>query len=151
LKLLILLQYLPKTCIKQIFFRFCAKVFDVISLQLKTLFPFMPSLAWYRLFKTLEEAEAQIPLKGLRAVQAGTLRLCLARTAQGFFVLQDACPHRMASLSEGFLNDFEEVVCPLHHYRFHVASGRVAGGTCADAQSYTIRIDHRGFCVGIPE
>lgn len=112
----------------------------------------MPSLAWYRLFKSLEEAEALMPLKSLRAVQAGALRLCLARTVQGFFVLQDACPHRMASLSAGFLNDFEEVVCPLHHYRFHLASGRVAGGVaCADAPTYPIRVDHRGFCVGIPE
>ena len=112
----------------------------------------MHSIAWYRLFKTSEEAEAQTPIGSLRAIKAGTLRLCLVRTAKDFFVLQDACPHRMASLSEGHLNDFEEVVCPLHHYRFQVASGRVAGDVaCADAQTYPIRIDHRGFCVGIPE
>ncbi len=112
----------------------------------------MYKLAWYRLFKTLEDAEAQIPLKSLRAIQAGGLRLCLVRIAEGFFVLQDACPHRKASLSEGWLNDFAEVVCPLHHYRFQVSSGRVADASaCPDAQSYPIRIDHRGFCVGIPE
>ncbi len=66
----------------------------------------MYKLAWYRLFKTLEDAEAQIPLKSLRAIQAGGLRLCLARIAEGFFALQDACPHRKASCSEGLAQRF---------------------------------------------
>jgi nitrite reductase/ring-hydroxylating ferredoxin subunit len=44
-------------------------------------------------------------------------------------VTQDDCTHGPGSLSEGYVLD-DEVECPFHQGRFHIASGRA---TCAPA------------------
>ena len=44
-------------------------------------------------------------------------------------VTQDECTHGPGSLSEGYVLD-DEVECPFHQGRFHIASGRA---TCAPA------------------
>lgn len=39
-----------------------------------------------------------------------------------FYAISDICPHRGASLSEGFLEQ-DKVFCPLHCFDFHLKTG----------------------------
>jgi 3-phenylpropionate/trans-cinnamate dioxygenase ferredoxin component len=51
-------------------------------------------------------------------------KLCVIKTAGGFYVLDDGCSHETASLSEGeFYDDDLEIECPLHASTFAVDSG----------------------------
>ncbi|MGD1840890.1 MAG: Rieske (2Fe-2S) protein [Thermonemataceae bacterium] len=107
---------------------------------------------WYRVFASLVVAEQQMSVKSMRAVQVGARRVCLIRTAAGFFALQDFCPHNKAYLSKGAINDFGEVICPWHGYRFRIQDGQKAAAyACPDAQTFPIRIDEKGFCIGVPK
>jgi nitrite reductase/ring-hydroxylating ferredoxin subunit len=54
--------------------------------------------------------------------EIGGRRLVVGRTAQGFFALDDTCPHASGSLSEGML-EAGAVVCPIHGYAYDVVTG----------------------------
>jgi nitrite reductase/ring-hydroxylating ferredoxin subunit len=62
-------------------------------------------------------------------------------------VTQDECTHGPGSLSEGYLLD-DEVECPFHQGRFHIASGRA---TCAPATEpikvWTVEIVDDQVCI----
>ena len=55
-------------------------------------------------------------------LRIGGRRLVVGRTAQGFFALDDTCPHAGGSLSEGML-EAGAVICPIHGYAYDVVSG----------------------------
>jgi len=48
--------------------------------------------------------------------------LAIGRTADGYFAMDDLCPHAGGSLGEGMLDD-ECVLCPIHGYAYHVRTG----------------------------
>ncbi|RAX48752.1 2Fe-2S ferredoxin [Arthrobacter sp. AQ5-05] len=51
--------------------------------------------------------------------------IALFRTDSGrYYALDDECPHEVASLSEGWLED-GEIECPLHSSRFRLCDGKV--------------------------
>ncbi|MDQ0094354.1 non-heme iron oxygenase ferredoxin subunit [Paeniglutamicibacter psychrophenolicus] len=51
--------------------------------------------------------------------------IALFRADSGaYYALDDECPHEVASLSEGWIED-DEVECPLHSSRFCLRDGKV--------------------------
>jgi nitrite reductase/ring-hydroxylating ferredoxin subunit len=58
-----------------------------------------------------------------RSLEVSGLRLAVIRTASGVIVLSDRCPHAGGSLGQGWVEE-NEVVCPLHWWRFRLNDGR---------------------------
>lgn len=58
----------------------------------------------------------------VRCVTANGLKICLARTEEGFFAIDDTCSHEASSLSEGWL-DGDTVECPFHNSLFNIRTG----------------------------
>jgi nitrite reductase (NADH) small subunit len=56
-----------------------------------------------------------------------------ARTGQ-VFATQAVCPHRGGPLADGLVGD-RALVCPLHEWRFDLATGKTQNGAC-DIQVY---------------
>ncbi|UYQ76979.1 non-heme iron oxygenase ferredoxin subunit [Glutamicibacter sp. JL.03c] len=57
-----------------------------------------------------------------------------------FYALQDECPHEVASLSEGWIEDCS-VECPLHSSTFDLKTGRVQClPATVDARSYPVNV-----------
>jgi nitrite reductase/ring-hydroxylating ferredoxin subunit len=59
------------------------------------------------------------------SLDAAGLRLAVFRTKAGVVALSGRCPHSGGSLGHGWL-DGDEVICPLHQWRFKLADGRCA-------------------------
>jgi nitrite reductase/ring-hydroxylating ferredoxin subunit len=57
------------------------------------------------------------------------------------YAIQNLCPHEGAALSGGVV-DSEEVICPLHAYRFHLRTG--ACSTDPNLKARTFRLLPRG-------
>lgn len=97
------------------------------------------------------EASARelFPERKIREVQLGDKKICVVRIGSEFFAFEALCPHRMASLSEGTVTGFEEVVCPLHHYRFDVKTGAIQSGDCRDLRCYFTEITSSGLVINI--
>jgi nitrite reductase/ring-hydroxylating ferredoxin subunit len=106
-------------------------------------------MIYYKLFNSLTEAEKIIPIGKSRQVNAGGILVCLSRTKSGFFAIADECPHLGASLSKGTLNEFDEVICPWHSYRYNLQNGLECKHRSDDLIVFEVKIDEEGFAIGI--
>lgn len=61
------------------------------------------------------------------------------RTPDGFFALDDLCPHMGASLAGGFVED-GCVTCPWHYWRFRLADGAWADSPKVRTGAYPVHV-----------
>lgn len=99
----------------------------------------------YTLGESSEQVMSLFPERAIRQVVLGDQKICVARVGERFFAFERLCPHRLASLSEGWITTFGEVVCPLHEYRFELSSGRVASGACRDLTIFKTVLEESGL------
>jgi nitrite reductase (NADH) small subunit len=67
-------------------------------------------------------------------------RIAVFRTrAGGVFAVQAECPHRGGPLADGLV-DGTSVICPLHSWRFNLATGEALFGGCC-VKTYPVRVD----------
>lgn len=83
----------------------------------------------------------------IRKVQLGEKKVCVVRVGEAFFAFEALCPHRLASLSEGTVTPFEEVICPLHQYRFDLHTGKTKAGDCKDLECYKTELTESGLLI----
>jgi 3-phenylpropionate/trans-cinnamate dioxygenase ferredoxin subunit len=78
----------------------------------------------------------------LKRVEIGDVALCLAHVKDGgFCAVADLCTHEEIELSDGYL-DGDEIECPMHGSRFHVATGAVRGLPAnRPVRAYAVEVD----------
>ena len=75
--------------------------------------------------------------------------LAVGRTPDGYFAIDDDCPHANGSLSEGMIEN-ECVICPIHGFAYHVRSGE--GMDDGEAvRVYETRLDGDVLQIRIPD
>ena len=80
----------------------------------------------------------QIPPGEGRLVTVGRLVVAVFRTRrEELFATEAWCPHQGGSLADGMVAD-GRVVCPLHAYRFYLATGRPDGHSCGVLTTYEV-------------
>lgn len=94
-------------------------------------------------FDTMVAAKKSIPEGEIRLLRIGSQKLCLVNSRGTFFATDYACPHLGHALSQGTLNPFQEIVCPLHTYRFHLKTGEEAERRCGDLKTYQVLQEER--------
>lgn len=62
-----------------------------------------------------------------RPVRVDGLPIAVFRDGDRWYALQGTCPHAGGSMGDGWVDD-GEAVCPLHRWRFKLASGRCTSG-----------------------
>ena len=112
---------------------------------------FKKQIHWHKLFENEAAANNFVKKGGLNSMNIGNKKICIANTSEGFFAIQDKCPHNGASLSRGHCTSENSVVCPVHRYHFDLKTGRAksGGGDCAD--TYPIDIREDGMYIGLTE
>jgi nitrite reductase (NADH) small subunit len=94
-----------------------------------------------------------IPPGEARNFAVGNEPVAVFRSRSGeLFATQAACPHRNGPLADGLIGD-TTVICPLHGWKFDLASGKLQGGDCK-LKIYPVRLTHDGLIaltVGIAE
>jgi len=63
-----------------------------------------------------------VPVGQSRCFKFGGLEIGLFRHANGFFAIDNICPHRGAPLHEGLVAD-GQVTCPWHQWQFQLRDG----------------------------
>jgi len=92
-----------------------------------------------KLFDSEEEAKKAVLLgKSALLIAPNEDRICLSHTKEGFFAIQNKCSHAGADLYKGFINEQNEIVCPLHHYCFNLKTGSVARGNASSLKTYKL-------------
>ena len=92
-----------------------------------------------KLFSSEEEAATAVSLgKSTLLIAPNGEKICLSHTKNGFFAVQNTCSHAGADLYKGFINEQNEIVCPLHSYCFNLKTGYVTRGTAIPLKVYKL-------------
>ncbi len=112
---------------------------------------FKKKITWIKLFDSYTAATNQIAIGCVSSIKVGKKKICVAHTIEGFFAVNDKCPHNGASLGNGFCTEQGTVVCPMHRYHFDLKTGRAKSGLGDYVQPYPIQIRDDGIFVGFQE
>ena len=75
-----------------------------------------------------------LPIGAIKRVRAGGVSICLVNHKGEFIGFIDQCPHMKHPLSQGLINNYDEIICPLHSYRFHLKYGTEANHQCGSLE-----------------
>lgn len=109
----------------------------------------MPSFKWYKIYDAEEEAGGVHPLLTVRTIDVNGKLVCLARVADGYYAVDDRCPHSAGGrLGRGKCDEEGRVICPIHRYKYDVKSGKGVQGDFVE----TYPVEHRkdGVYIGMP-
>lgn len=112
---------------------------------------FKKKIVWFKLFDSLQSAEEQLAVGHVRTFQIGKKKVCVAHSVDGFFAVNDRCPHNGASLGNGYCTEQNSVVCPVHRYHFDLKTGRAKSGLGDFVQTYPIELREDGVYIGFEE
>jgi nitrite reductase/ring-hydroxylating ferredoxin subunit len=84
-------------------------------------------------------AVSDVPLGKSRAFSVGLDKIALFHQPDGFFALEDTCPHRGASLAEGWVCA-GRVACPLHQWEFDLIDGSSPAFPGVRVKSYPVEV-----------
>lgn len=106
-------------------------------------------MEWVKIFSSEEEAKRRIPLNSVVPVLIGNHEVCLGHLHDGFYAIDDLCPHQAASLGKGRCLPNGMVECPWHHYLFDLRTGSNKGETAMDVERYEVKVNEEGLFIGI--
>ena len=90
---------------------------------------------------------AQVPLGEGRRFEVGGMGVAVFRGRTGqVYATQAECPHRAGPLADGLLGG-EALICPLHNFRFNVATGEPLGNDCPALRTYPVALNEAGEIV----
>jgi len=109
----------------------------------------LEEMQWVKLFNSKQEAEERLEENKPFTVAIDALRICLLRNNSGIFAFKAYCPHAGASLSDAFCNANNEIVCPLHGYRFELRNGQEVTGHSDELYIYPLQLLPDGVFLGL--
>lgn len=104
---------------------------------------------WYKIADGL--SDIAFGPNNLTEVSAGNQIICISKTSKGLQACIGKCPHAGGILSEGFIDKEENLVCPLHHYKFNLINGRNISGEGYYLKTYPLETRDDGIFIGIEE
>jgi nitrite reductase (NADH) small subunit len=81
-----------------------------------------------------------IPDQSLQGRLIQGVRLCVGRSGDSRFAIDDTCPHAGGSLSEGLV-DGDLVICPLHAWGFETETGACLDDPHCSVNAYPVRVE----------
>jgi 3-phenylpropionate/trans-cinnamate dioxygenase ferredoxin subunit len=109
---------------------------------------FERKIKWYKVFESEEAACREISLNAVQTMIIAGKKICIAHSQQGFFAVNDKCPHNGASLGNGYCTKDNSIVCPLHRYHFDLKTGRAKSGLGDVVETYPLEIRPDGVYIG---
>ena len=90
---------------------------------------------------------SQIPLGEGRRFDIGGVAIAVFRSRQGqLYATQAECPHRAGPLADGLIGG-DALICPLHNFRFNLATGEPLGNDCPSLLTYPVSLSEAGEIV----
>lgn len=111
----------------------------------------MEKYKWIKISVPVDDLDFFVPKNKVRTINAMGKEFCIGHLEDGLFALQNSCPHASGPLGEGEIDAKGNVVCPYHHYKFNLKTGRSAGEEGFYANTFPIEIRNDGIYLGVPE
>jgi len=98
----------------------------------------------FKLFNSKEEALSTLPNNKPKLVLADNKEVCLVRKNDELYAFDNLCPHMGEQLHKGITNHLDQIICPLHAYKFDMRYGSEVQQKCKDLNLYEIRSTSEG-------
>jgi nitrite reductase/ring-hydroxylating ferredoxin subunit len=103
---------------------------------------------WIKIYDFKQHGPEPQEKGAARVINIHGKRICLVRTEEGYFGLENRCPHAGAWLGEGWCEQ-DHVVCPVHRFRYHVKTGNGAPGQGDRVDTFPVKEDKDGIYIAI--
>ncbi len=101
-------------------------------------------MKWIKIFQNIEEAYSALGQKEIRKVQLKNFTFLISLVDDQFIAFESLCPHQKEPLNKAKINAFNEIICPLHEYRFHLTTGNNTHGNCDGLRIYKTKVEEDG-------
>ena len=91
-----------------------------------------------KIFDTKTKAKEILPNKEPKLLLVDDKEVCLVRQGDHISAFENACPHMGEHLHRGNSNHYNEIICPLHAYRFNMTTGRETNQRCKDLKIFEV-------------
>ena len=91
-----------------------------------------------KIFDKKTKAKEILPNNEPKLLLVGDKEVCLVRKGDELYAFDNACPHMGEQLHRGNTNHLNEIVCPLHTYRFNMKTGAEATQRCKELRTFEI-------------
>jgi len=105
---------------------------------------------WHKVIAAEEQQANLLPVNGLLQVKINGKKICLARNQDGYFAVQNNCPHASGDLSLGWCEG-SRIICPLHRYAYDLKTGRGIGDQGDAVRTYPVEQREDGLYLGLKD
>jgi nitrite reductase/ring-hydroxylating ferredoxin subunit len=105
------------------------------------------SLQFIKVYDFAKHGAEPQQINSTRTIEIDGKKYCMARTATGYYAVDDRCPHAGAHLGRGGWCEDDMVVCPVHRFKFDLKTGKGLQGDYVEAYAVEVRKD--GVYIGI--
>jgi nitrite reductase/ring-hydroxylating ferredoxin subunit len=106
------------------------------------------SFRFYKIYDFTQDGLEPQAIYSARTIEIETKRICLTRLPDGYYAIDDACPHAGARLGLGKCTEDEMIICPIHRYQYHVKTGKGLPRQGDFVNTYPVEIRKDGIYVG---
>jgi 3-phenylpropionate/trans-cinnamate dioxygenase ferredoxin subunit len=105
---------------------------------------------WHKIAE--KESELNFAANNLLQMNVAGKTICIAKTGNGsLHACANKCPHAGGIISNGFIDALDNVICPLHRYKYSLRNGRNVSGQGYYLKIYPLTLLDDGIYVGIEE
>jgi nitrite reductase/ring-hydroxylating ferredoxin subunit len=106
----------------------------------------MADIVWEK----VAEAVAEIAFNecGIATIELQNKKIGLAVVNDAYYAFQYQCPHANGKMVQGYITSKEEIVCPLHQYKFSLATGKNTSGEGYYLKTYPVLVNEEGVFIG---
>lgn len=104
---------------------------------------------WYKIADAI--TELQFGENNLLEIEVAGKKICIAKTLNGLAACTAKCPHAGGNMTDGFLDNSGNIVCPVHRYAFSFKNGRDVTGEGYYLKIYPLQFNDTGIFLGIEE
>jgi 3-phenylpropionate/trans-cinnamate dioxygenase ferredoxin subunit len=97
--------------------------------------------SWVKIANNVHELVFE---NNIAVVERNEKSVCIIKTMNGLKACSSKCPHAGGDLSAGFLDAKENIICPVHHYRFNLNHGRDTNGEGYFLKIFPVKEDEEG-------
>jgi len=103
-----------------------------------------------KLFDNMDIALKKVPEQKVLKVTINKKEYLLLNYRGCLTLTESHCPHMQHPLKECKFNGFNEIICPLHEYRFNIKTGEESAGRCGPLSVFPVKVNDLGLFVEIP-
>ena len=110
---------------------------------------FSKKIRWYKI------ADAKTAIKwqsnNMTVAEVAGKKITLISLEKGISACAYKCPHAGGIMADGFVDSLDNIVCPLHRYKFNLVNGRNLSGEGYHLKTFAVEERVDGVFIGLEE